>query len=396
MQSDKCPLCNSLSQYNSFHSNRTEFVEVKCRRCGKYIVDDIAREVIERALTLNDAGITQYLTIGDSSGYNSEIGLCIEVAKHAANGGGTDVPRSLISHVVRKRLDNRGPLTCEILINILKNNFLPNPAEQANNLIIFLGEHLSSPGAVFTWQITIRRSGYTPIAVSVDNQDIYAILGIKTGKDEWNDFYFIITASEEQKILRVNENVDLVFHHPVSTGKTDTKNGSLKVSRTFAGWQKYEQLKRSVKNSRKAFVAMDFVNPENNENNYFFQETLLDKYLVPAVKQTGYDLANSLRSEPMAGNIHARMEVEIRAARFVIAELSHHNNGAYWEAGFARGLGKPVIYMYNRSIGSSPIPHFDVGSDHIIFWEQDKPEQAAEELKGVIRATLFDEAITED
>jgi nucleoside 2-deoxyribosyltransferase len=90
------------------------------------------------------------------------------------------------------------------------------------------------------------------------------------------------------------------------------------------------------------------------------------------------------------------MAVEIRTARFIIAELSHHNNGAYWEAGFARGLGKPVIYMYNRTIGSSPIPHFDVGSDHIIFWEQDKPEKAAEELKAVIRATLFAEAITED
>jgi nucleoside 2-deoxyribosyltransferase len=81
----------------------------------------------------------------------------------------------------------------------------------------------------------------------------------------------------------------------------------------------------------------------------------------------------------------------------VIAELSHHNNGAYWEAGFARGLGKPVIYMYNKRVGNSDRPpHFDVGSDLYIAWEEDKPEKAADDLKGVIRATLFAEAVMED
>jgi nucleoside 2-deoxyribosyltransferase len=141
---------------------------------------------------------------------------------------------------------------------------------------------------------------------------------------------------------------------------------------------------------------MEFPNSAKTTTSYFFQTTLLDQYLVPAVKQTGYDLANALRTEPMAGNLHARLEVEIRAARFVIAELSHHNNGAYWEAGFARGLGKPVIYMYNKVVGNSDRPHFDVVSDHYIAWEEDKPEKAADELKGVIRATLFAEALMED
>jgi hypothetical protein len=71
--------------------------------------------------------------------------------------------------------------------------------------------------------------------------------------------------------------------------------------------------------------------------------------------------------------------------------------GAYWEASFARGLGKRVIYMYNKVIGGSGRPpHFDVGSDLYIAWEEDKPEKAADDLKGVIRATLFAEALMED
>ena len=57
-----------------------------------------------------------------------------------------DIPRSIISHALRKGKDRRSELTCDVLVGVLKNNSLPTPAEQANNFITFLGEHLSSPG----------------------------------------------------------------------------------------------------------------------------------------------------------------------------------------------------------------------------------------------------------
>lgn len=268
-------------------------------------------------------------------------------------------------------------LICDILAGILKNNSLPTPVEQANNFITFLGQRLSSPGDT-----------YEAFAQQTSQANIYGLLGLKTGTEdaERKDFQFIITALDEQKILKVQ----------YESGQTSGgRKIPLYTSLTMDGWQKYEELQRSVKDSRKAFVAMEFPNPEKSKD-YFFQDELLDNYLVPAVKKTGYDLANALRSEPMAGNLHARLEVEIRAARFVVAELSHHNNGAYWEAGFARGLRKPVIYMYNKLIGESDRPHFDVGSDLHIPWEEDKPEKAGDELKAVIRATLFGEAVMED
>ena len=100
----------------------------------------------------------------------------------------------------------------------------------------------------------------------------------------------------------------------------------------MAGWQKYEELQRFVTVSRRAFVAMEFPSKITRKE-LLLSDTLLDNYLIPAVRSTGFDLANALRSEPKAGNIHARLEGEIRGARFVVAELSNHNNGAYWEAG---------------------------------------------------------------
>jgi nucleoside 2-deoxyribosyltransferase len=61
------------------------------------------------------------------------------------------------------------------------------------------------------------------------------------------------------------------------------------------------------------------------------------------VAATGFILRR-LDDEPKAGLIDDRMRAEIQASRFVIVDLTHMNRGAYWEAGYAEGLGKPVIY----------------------------------------------------
>jgi len=321
---------------------------------------------------LDKAGRNAYLSQRHDVNLSPTTALFVEVAKKTGEKG-ADIPRSILSHILRKRKGKGIPLTCEILASVLKNHSLPTPAEQANNFITYLGECLSNPGDMF--KVLPQRDQ--------SKETIFGLLGIKTGDGERRDFQFIVKALDEQKTLNVE-------YQTVGGQNTATN-----VSLTLRGWQKYEELERSVKDSRKTFVAMEFPNRERAAN-YFFQDTLLDNYLVPAAKKAGYDLGNALRSEPTAGNIHAKLEVEIRAARFVVAELSHHNNGAYWEAGFARGLGKPVIYTYDKITGKSDRPRFDVGSDHYIAWEQDKPEKATDDLKAVIRATLFGEAVMED
>ena len=48
--------------------------------------------------------------------------------------------------------------------------------------------------------------------------------------------------------------------------------------------------------------------------------------------------------------IDDRLRVEIQSARFLIADLTHENRGAFWEAGYAEGLGKPVIYTCEESV----------------------------------------------
>ncbi|MGO9847825.1 MAG: hypothetical protein ACLPKT_14875, partial [Methylocella sp.] len=83
--------------------------------------------------------------------------------------------------------------------------------------------------------------------------------------------------------------------------------------------------------------------------------------------------------------------------RFLIADLSDDNAGAYWEAGFAEGLGKPVIYVCRaREGGELKKTHFDANHRHTVRWDLSALDQTAKELKAVIRNTLLGDANQDD
>lgn len=229
MENGNCPICNSPSQSDI----RSEIPSVKCPRCGDYLISDHALDWIQKALQLDNLAILTYLQMKLPD--NAPPDLYIEVAKKAADGNGLDVPRSIICHVLRKRPDKRTNLTGEILANILRNNYLPTPAEIANNFVSFLGRTLPSPGSAFQ--------------LNPSQENIYGLLGLKTGTDELRDFHFIIEALEEQKIVKASHQVGAT-----SGGRRIPLSASL----TLNGWQKYGELQRSVKDSRRAFVAMEF------------------------------------------------------------------------------------------------------------------------------------------
>lgn len=54
----------------------------------------------------------------------------------------------------------------------------------------------------------------------------------------------------------------------------------------------------------------------------------------------------------------------IKDSKFVVVDLTHQNNGAYFEEGYAMGLGKPVIQLCKQGVK----PHFDVAQKNTIMW----------------------------
>lgn len=72
----------------------------------------------------------------------------------------------------------------------------------------------------------------------------------------------------------------------------------------------------------------------------------------------------------------------IKNSKFVVVDLTHKNNGAYFEEGYAMGLGKPVIQLCQ----SGTKLHFDIAQKNTIIWETESDIPLR--LKNRIKATI--------
>jgi hypothetical protein len=255
--------------------------------------------------------------------------------------------RSWLSQKIRKSQDrNRIPSwNIEKIDNCLSEYFGFNLHNQLNDAIVWIGERTEYGGH--------------DVPVCVDDISGYCAI------DNENSLYFIINCLSDSGFIKC----DLV----------KSINGNIgTVNLTVVGWEKYNSLIVGKESQDYAFMAMKF-------GTEF--DTVVSETFVPAVRQTGYRLVRT-DERPEAGLIDIKMRQDIKLAKFVIADLTHDNNGAYWEAGFAEGIGKKVIYTCDKAKFDDFQTHFDVSHHLTIMWDPNKLEEAAENLKAAIRYTF--------
>ena len=89
----------------------------------------------------------------------------------------------------------------------------------------------------------------------------------------------------------------------------------------------------------------------------------------PAIRNVGYEPIRIDKREHIE-KIDDEIIAEIRRSRFVVADFTHGDKGArggvYYEAGFAHGLGIPVIFTCQED--SFNAVHFDVRQYNHIVW----------------------------
>jgi hypothetical protein len=85
-----------------------------------------------------------------------------------------------------------------------------------------------------------------------------------------------------------------------------------------------------------------------------------------------------------------------RAAKFLVADLTDDNRGAYWEAGFAEGLGKRVYYTCEGTKFDKVKTHFDTEHLLTIKWIRGDFGTAVDALKSAIRNDFPTEAKQSD
>lgn len=312
---DACPLCHAVLK-SPPESTPRDATLITCPRCGPYVLDGSFEAVLPRFVN--------------------------EMPRHAA----------VVSHVIRRmQSSGKAPfLDASLWESIVENVPAPSPADQVENLILWLGSIQSAPGELKNIELNDR-----------------AVVGALS-----------------------DDNLVWLLDHLIKGGLLDgaLHSGGAAATLSFAGWELYGQLQReSPRQTRRAFMAMLYGDP------------LLDKIFAscfkPAVARAGFELFR-LDEQPRAGLIDDRLRLEIRRSRFLLADLTHGSHGAYWEAGYAEGLSKPVIYTCERAEFEKRGTHFDTNHLHTVIWEESNLQSAADRLALTIRTTLPDEAKLED
>ncbi len=141
---------------------------------------------------------------------------------------------------------------------------------------------------------------------------------------------------------------------------------------SVAGWSFLEPSSAGIPG--RCFVAMSFHDSLNEA---------YSKGIQPAVLSCGFD---PVRIDLVHHNekICDRILAEIRLAQFMVADFTLHRAGVYFEAGFAMGLGRPVIWTVRKDDLAKA--HFDTRQYNHIEWEE--PEDLRAKLADRIRATI--------
>ena len=149
---------------------------------------------------------------------------------------------------------------------------------------------------------------------------------------------------------------------------------------TVDGHSRIEEIEqnRGVTDSPQGFVAMWF---------HDVMDLAYEDGIRPAIQSAGYTPLRIDR-KPDVNKIDDEIIAEIRRSRFLVADFTHGEDGArggvYFEAGFAQGLGIPVIYTCRADMVDKL--HFDTRQYAHILWE--RPEDLRDALRNRIVARL--------
>ena len=245
-----------------------------------------------------------------------------------------------------------------------------NPRVQRMNLIRYIGDKMEEYGGVIPQlgaDENVANRGLSPIQSHLKNI---------TGSPNTLTLNRLMGDLESEGIVIIEARQ---VHTKDSTTGKDHLIEFRGVSLSPHGWEMHEEEKRGKFDGKYGFIAMQF------------GDSKLDTFIQvvkPAVKGgIGYDLVD-MRDVPRAGVIDNILRIQIRDAAFVIADLTHDNHGAYWEAGYAEGLGKPVIYICEQTKFDKEKSHFDTNHCTTVLWSGNDAEGFCEKLLATLRRSL--------
>ena len=284
------------------------------------------------------------------------------------SGGAYIIPETLVnsdiihlSHAQKARLTtwlvgqrlqgDKQPTITKQIVDSVKDSPALSVNERAYRLLQFVADNISHLGDSFSMFLD----------GGVEERITLALAYAWSESTEWSEITFCFEFLRETGLARGKIGPDSIYECDV----------------TVAGYRQISELRANV-DSDQAFVAM------------WFADSMAEAYgkgIEPAIREAGF---NPLRIDQKdhANRIEDEIIAEIRRSRFLVADFTQGEDGArggvYYEAGFAHGLGLPVIFTCHQH--SFDTLHFDTSHYNHIVWSE--PDELREKLANRIRAVI--------
>lgn len=219
------------------------------------------------------------------------------------------------------------------------------------------------------------------ILLWLDSKSSYWGQTIKYSKEEALSHFFIENSFPDLKTSEVEDITRRQFHYIIDylvsqsfiNAPTSWTGGTYDrpIVLSPSGYARIDHLLKSRTDMKTAFVAMQF-----GEDTKSLREAIR-----MGIQTSGY-IATFIDEVEHNDFITPELLKYIRDAKFVVVDLTHKNNGAYFEEGYALGIGKPVIQLCKKD---SPL-HFDIAQKNTIMWntESDIPERLSKRIIATI------------
>ena len=210
------------------------------------------------------------------------------------------------------------------------------------------------------------RFGYSPLDDSSRGEAYYAhimrlLAFAHCHSDDWNG---VVLSLEREGLIEIPSESYQQRDHVTKALIRKTRKNYRRLLVTPKGFAHHEESGKTIDSSR-VFVAMWF-SEEMDE--------VYDEAIAPAIRAAGYEPVRVDREDHI-GKIDDEIIAQIRRARFIIADFTAADKekprgGVYYEAGFAYGLGREVIYTCRADFVEAL--HFDTRQFNHLIWEMGK------------------------
>jgi hypothetical protein len=252
----------------------------------------------------------------------------------------------IVSSYVR---ENQGLTIIGASLPFLQSLRLPSVVERGARLLKWLSKKTDVVGAV----VQVADPEWLPPPVPIFDEQLAAM--DEGGARNLRESLELLAITWSLQFAEVDFLLKTLLGSEQGFVSLESLGQSLMITITPSGWRQLESEPHGTTNI--GFVAMWFA-PEMNR--------VWEEAFYLAIEHAGY-VPLRIDKKEHNNKIDDEIMASIRAAKFVVADFTGQRGGVYYEAGFAQGLGKPVIWTIREDDLKNV--HFDTRQFNHIPWK---------------------------